>query len=239
MPAHAHTRTHVPSSSAYWDQPPHILIPFTHKRPLRMPLPQENPTPPPQLSVSAAGLLNWLWSAALGGALLCALPNWSQWRFSRRTLAPVVLCSRAQHSIIFRGSFTRLPMCVYVCVCVYMCVCWGGRPRGHATQRNKAKQQSRSRWDTFFTGWVSSRWVMNYNEVVWLNAFDRLLLTLLLQLCVERYKLFRRLKIKTTIKKQSLRVLGRADSTYSLRYELHHTMKTENTYRLSLFLEPF
>ncbi|KAI9533456.1 hypothetical protein NQZ68_024510 [Dissostichus eleginoides] len=47
--------------------------------------------PPPQLSVSAAGLLNWLCSAAS----LCSMPNWSQWRLSRGTVAPVALQSSA------------------------------------------------------------------------------------------------------------------------------------------------
>lgn len=116
-----HTCTFIPCK--LWSSSPHVIIPYTHKHPLHMPLPQENPTPPPQLSISAAGLLNWLWSAAFGGALLCALPNWSQWRFSRRTLAPVALCSRARHSVILRGSFTPLPLCVpAVAACVWACV---------------------------------------------------------------------------------------------------------------------
>lgn len=89
-----------------WSSSPHVIIPYAHKHPLHMLPSSGKPTPPLQLSVPAAGLLNWMWSLAFGCALLCALPNWSQWRFSRRTLSPVVLRSRAQRSIIFSGGFT-------------------------------------------------------------------------------------------------------------------------------------
>lgn len=34
-----------------------------------------------------------------------------------------------------------------------------------------------SGWDTFFMDWTYSRWAMNSNEVVWLNAHGRLLLS--------------------------------------------------------------
>lgn len=138
-----HANTNAPSSRAICDQlphhhhpPPRIIIPYeyTHKHSLHMPLPlKKKPSPPPQLSVSAAGLLNWLWSVAFGCALLRALPNWSQWRFSRRTLSPVVLCSRAQRAVLYSGGSVAPPplrasaaarsSCVGMCV--FNALQWG------------------------------------------------------------------------------------------------------------------
>ena len=126
---HTHKQTHAPSSPAYCDRPPHVIIPYTHKPPPLHAPSSEKTTPPPQLSVSAAGLLNWLWSAAFGGALLCALPNWSQWRLSRRTLAPVVLCSRAQRSIILYSGAVS-PLCHSVCL-LQLCVLFYGTKEMH------------------------------------------------------------------------------------------------------------
>lgn len=117
-----HVRVSISIPCTLWSSSPHVIIPYA-QTPLHMLPSSGKPTPPLQLSVPAAGLLNWMWSLALGCALLCAPPNWSQWRFSRRTLSPVVLRSRAQRSIIFSGGFTPPRLCASAGDrCAWVCV---------------------------------------------------------------------------------------------------------------------
>lgn len=58
--------------------------------------------------------------------MLRALPNWSQWRLSRRTLAPVVLRSRAQR-MLYWGAASASPCCTSTLAHAYVCFCCAER----------------------------------------------------------------------------------------------------------------